>query len=134
MFRYSMTDPLKSEPVDMGTLHASQILDVFDQFPWQELVEKERDASQEDVHYSASIEFENIQTRHGVTISIVPEANPEYYIFYKRPKLISNFFGLFKRYHDQYVSDHMHQTLQDARTAVEALVTGDIHTLEKRWG
>ena len=35
MFKYSICDPLKKEPIEMGSIEKDKILDVLDKFPWK---------------------------------------------------------------------------------------------------
>lgn len=135
MFRYSICDPLKSNPIEMGEIEREKILDIVDRFPWTDLLDKMNGANERDIHFSPSVEFENKQTRHGLAISIVlSEKGNEFYIFYKRPKMVRKLFGLVKRMDDNYTSDRTGQTDADVRDAIGALITDDMITLEKRWG
>ena len=59
MFRYSICDPLKSEPIEMGEIEKGKILDIVDRFPWTDLLDKMKGVDQSDIHFSPSIEFEN---------------------------------------------------------------------------
>ena len=135
MFRYSICDPLKPEPIEMGDIEKGKILDVFDRIPWTDLLAKMKGAKESDIHFSPSVEFENKATRHGLSISIVEgERENEFYIFYKRPKMVAKFFGLSKTMDDNYLSDRTGQTIKDAREAVSALINDDMAALDKRWG
>ncbi|HEY5917461.1 MAG TPA: hypothetical protein VIU13_08680 [Chryseolinea sp.] len=116
----------------MGSIEKDKIIDVLDKFPWTELLLKMDSAKESEIHFSPSIEFENKETRHGVTISIVDPDN--FYIFYKRPKLVSKMFGLVNRMEEDFLSDRTEQTINDVREAVNALAANDIKTLEARWG
>lgn len=119
----------------MGEIGREKILDIVDRFPWTDLLDKMNAANESDIHFSPSVEFENKQTRHGLAISIVEsERGNEFYIFYKRPKMVTNLFGLVKRMDDNYTSDRTGQTSNDVRDAVRALVMDDMMTLERRWG
>jgi hypothetical protein len=132
MFRYSICDPLKPEPVEMGTIEKDEIIDILNNFPWLELLKSMVGASEDDIYFSPSIEFENQTNRHGIAISMVDES--EYYIFYKRPKQVSKFFGLTKYIDDNYLSDRMNQSLEDGKQALIALINDDLDTLERKWG
>jgi len=135
MFRYGICDPLKEAPIDMGPIDTFKLLDVVDRFPWQELVDKVKDVDESKIYFSPSLEIENTANRHSITISNiggVPEH--EVYIFYKRPKLVSKFFGLIRYQDENFLSDRTEQTLRDAREAVIALINDDFKTLEERWG
>lgn len=135
MFTYSICDPLKKDPIEMGEIEKDKILDILDRFPWTELLDKVKNADDRDVHFSPSVEFENKRNQHGLSISIVEGENGnEFYIFYKRPKLVTKFFGLVKSMDNSFISDRTGQTSEDVREAVTALISGDLTTLEKRWG
>lgn len=135
MFRYSICDPLKKDPIEMGDIEKEKIIDILDRFPWTDLLDKMKGAKESEIHFSPSIEFENKTNRHGISISIVgDDSGYEFYIFYKRPKMISRFFGLMKTIDDNYLSDRTGQTDSDVKEAVTALVNGDLTTLEKKWG
>ncbi|MGC3946403.1 MAG: hypothetical protein QM762_18095 [Chryseolinea sp.] len=135
MFRYSICDPLKKDPIEMGEIDKEKIPDLVDRFPWIELLGKMKDANENDIHFSPSIEVENSGTRHGLAISIVEgEGGHEFYIFYKRPKMVKKFFGLVQNEDDNFTSDRTGQTADDVRDAVNALIADDVTTLEQRWG
>jgi hypothetical protein len=135
MFRYSVCDPLKKDPIEMGEIEKGKILEVLDKFPWIELLNKMNGADEKDICFSPSIEFENKDTRHGLAISIVGEEKEyEFYIFYKRPKMMTKMFGLVKEMNENYTSDRTGQTLEDVKRAVTALISDDVMTLEKGWG
>src|SRR5688572_9936688 len=123
MFGYSICDPLRKEPIEMGSIEKDKIIDVLDKFPWTELLLKMDSAKESESHFSPSIEFENKETRHGVTISIVDPDN--FHTFYKRPKLASKMFGTYQSYGRRFLSDRTDRTEQTSkvtREAVNALV------------
>ncbi len=135
MFRYSICDPLKKEPIDLGEIEKDKILDILDKLPWADLLDKMKGAKESEIYYSPSIEFENKTNRHGLSISIVEnDYGHEFYIFYKRPKMVSKFFGLSKSIDENYVSERLGQSNADVKDAVTALLSDDIITLENRWG
>jgi hypothetical protein len=135
MFRYSICDPLKEMPVEMGAIDKSQMLDVFDRFPWTDMLARMKNAKESEVHFSPSLEFENKTTKQGISISIIEDDTAEeFYVFYKRPKIVAKLFGLIKRLDENLLSDRTGQTRGDARDAVVALMNNDSATLEKRWG
>jgi len=135
MFRYSICDPLKKEPIEMGDIDKGKILDILDRFPWADLLDKMNGAEASYIHFSPSLEFENKASRRGLSISIVDgEKGNEFYIFYKRPKLVTKLFGLVKNLDENFLSDRTGQTSNDVRDAVTALINDDLTTLEQRWG
>lgn len=94
-----------------------------------------KEVKENEIYFSPSVEFENKASRHGLSISIVEnEKENEFYIFFKRPKMVTKLFGLMKNLDDNFTSDRTGQTAKDVRDAVSALIHDDIETLEKRWG
>ena len=132
MFRYSICDPFEKEPIEMGEIEKNEITDVLDRVPWTNLIEKIHEAGDSNVHFSPSIEFENKSNMHGLTISIV--ADGDFYIFYKRPKLVSKLFGIIKVKNDHFTTEKTGQSIKDVKEAVTALINDDLLTLERRWG
>jgi hypothetical protein len=135
MFRYSICDPLKPDPMEMGEIEKEKILDILDRLPWTDLLNKMKGVDESDIHYSPTLEVENKANNHLLSISIVLESNgEEFYVFYTRPKTVTSFFGLIKNTDDHFYSERTGQTIKEVRDAVKALISGDILTLEKRWG
>ena len=119
----------------MGDIDKAKILDILDRFPWTDLLDKMNGAKESDIHFSPSLEFENKASRHGLSISIIDdEKGNEFYIFYKRPKMVTKLFGLVKNLDENFLSDRTGQTSNDVRDAVTALINDDLTVLEKRWG
>ena len=119
----------------MGEIEKEKIMDIVERFLWADLLDKMNGANERDIHFSPSVEFENKMTRHGLAISIVDEEKGnEFYLFYKRPKMVTKLFGLIKNMDDNYTSDRTGQTIMDVRDAVSALIADDMMTLEKRRG
>ena len=133
MIRCSICDPLKKEPIEIGEIEREKALDVFDKFPWNEMIDKMKGVKPTEINWAPSIEFENKENQHGINISIVDDGT-EFYIFFKRPKLVDRFFGLSRKVNENFTSDRTGQTIADAREAVKALIEDDIATLEMRWG
>jgi hypothetical protein len=135
MFRYSICDPLRKDPIEMGDIAKEKILDILEKFPWLDLLAKMNSVDANQLHYSPSLEFENKLNKHGLSISIIENDNGhEYYIFYKRPKLVRKFFGLINEMNSDYLSERTGQSKRDVQEAVTALINNDLATLENRWG
>lgn len=132
MFRYSICDPFKKAPIEMGEIEKGEIIEVLDRFPFTDLLEKIEKARESEVHFSPSIEFENKSSMHGITISIVD--HDDFYIFYKRPKLVSRLFGLIRIKNDNFITEKTEQSPKDVKEAVTALINDGLSTLEKMWG
>ncbi|NVO33011.1 hypothetical protein [Hymenobacter lapidiphilus] len=135
MFRYSICDPLKSEPIEMGEINKEKILDTVEGFPWTDFLDRMKGVKESEVYFSPSIELENKNNRHGLSISIIKnEKGNEFYIFFKRPKMVTKLFGLIKNIDEDFISDRTGQTSNDVQDAVAALINDDFVVLEKRWG
>jgi hypothetical protein len=80
------------------------------------------------------LELENVNSKHGLAISII--GPNQFYIFYKRPKMISRWkwFKSVEVLEPNYLSEHLDQTEQDMRDAFSALLNNDLTELESRWG
>jgi hypothetical protein len=132
-FRYSICDPFKPDEIDMGEIETNKIMEVFDNFPWERLLCQMKGKPEEEIHYSPSLEIENVETRHGVSVSAVGEETAyEFYIFYKRPKIVKSFFGLKEKLDENYLTDVLGQRKEDARRAIQALLTDDTEYLEEK--
>ena len=82
-----------------------------------------------DIHFSPSVEFENKVNRHGLCISIIDNKKGiEFYIFFKRPKMVTKLFGMIKNMDDNFTSDRTGQTNNDVRDAVTALINDQPET------
>ncbi len=80
-FRYSVCDQFKPDVIEMGEIEKYQILSIFDQFPWESLLAKMKGKSEDEIHYSPSLEIENLDTKEGITISAVGEESQyEFYV------------------------------------------------------
>ena len=135
MFRYSVCDPLKSDPIEMGEINKEKIHDTVEGFPWTDFLDRMKGVNESEVYFSPSIELENKVNRHGLSISIVEnEKGNEFYIFFKRPKMVTKLFGLVKKMDEDFISDRTGQTSNDVQDAVTALINDDFVVLEKRWG
>ena len=139
IFRYSICEPFSSEIIEKGSIGKESFLKVFNEFPWLELLnqmdEAESSIPRQEIHYSPSLEIENQGNKHGLAISIVDvKEEPEFYIFYKRPEMRKYFFGLYQKMDDDFVTDRIGQTREDALVAINALFDDDLALLKSRWG
>lgn len=129
-FRASFCDPFKADIIEMGNIEKDKIMETFDKIPWTEYLEKMKTARQSEIHYSPSLEIENKDNRNGLSVSAVD--GREWYIFYKRPKLVRRFFGLIEKMDNNYLTDIQGQTDNDVRNCLEALIRNDLQFLENK--
>ena len=129
-FRASFCDPFKSEIVELGEIRKDKIMEHFEGIPWNEYLEKMKTAKESDLYYSPSLEIENIENKNGLSVSAVD--GKEWYIFFKRPKMIKRFFGLSEKMKNNYLTDITGQTIDDVRKCLKALINNDLKYLEEK--
>ena len=129
-FRASFCDPFMPDIIEMGDIEKDKIMETFEKIPWTELLNKMESANQNDIHYSPSLEIENKDNKNGLSVSAVD--GKEWYIFFKRPKMVKKFFGLSEKMDNSYLTDVTGQTIDDVRTCLEALVKNDLNFLEQK--
>lgn len=134
-FRASFCDPFQKEIIDLGTIEETEVIQKFESVPWLDYLKRMETANENEIHYSPSLEIENKDNKHGLSISIVglPE-NHEFYIFYKRPKAAKRFFGLQEKIDENYITDKTGQTKQDVLDCLNALVRNDPDYLANKIG
>ena len=68
------------------------------------ILQKMKKAKDNEIHYSPSLEIQNMENKSGIIVSAMDEK--EWYIFFKRPMQIKSLFGLVKkrisRIHNRY--------------------------------
>ncbi len=134
-FRASFCDPFKTEIIDLGDINEDKIIETFEKIVCTGILRKMENVSSDDIYYSPSLEIENKDNKNGLSISAVGDAaNFEFYIFYKRPKMISGFMGLTKKMNENYLSDITEQTTADVSTCLNALMKNDLDFLENKIG
>jgi hypothetical protein len=134
-FRASFCSPFKKEIIDLGSVEKDKIIDLFNNTPWLEYLQKMSTAKLTDIHYSPSLEIENIETKQGLCISVIGNQTiEEYYLFYKRPKLIKTFFGFKQKIDNNYCTDKTGQNKQDVLDCLNALINNDTIFLENKIG
>lgn len=108
-------------------------MDTFMQYPWMEKLKILSSLPEEKICFSPSLEFEDTVTRQGVIFSFVgDDAGTEFYIFYKRDKMVSIFWGLSKRLVRGKVSDITGQRFEDAQAFLEAFLRNDTAYMEEK--
>lgn len=130
-FRASFCDPLKPNIIELGDIAEENIIPIFEKIPWIDLLKKMETA--EETYYSPSLEIENKDTRHGLCISVIGDADDyEFYVFYKRPR------KTFSLLSTQKTEDHMTekdgQTHENVIDCLNALRLNDTEYLDKAIG
>jgi len=134
-FRASFCNPFQKDIIELGSISKDSILDKFESTPWVDILRQMRHAREDEIHYSPSLEIENKDNKHGLSISAVgdPE-NFEFYIFYKRPKNVKSFFGLREKTNENFTTNKTGQTKQDVIECLKALLNNNIEFLENKIG
>lgn len=134
-FKATFCDPFKPYIIELGDISADSIIEVFEKIPWKVYLQKMETAKEGEIYYSPSLEIENKNSKNGLTISSVGEPNNyEFYVFYKRPKKIKTFFGLYEKMDDNYVTDITGQTKDNVIDFLNALKHGDTEHLANKIG
>ncbi|MBN8673577.1 MAG: hypothetical protein J0L56_05560 [Chitinophagales bacterium] len=134
-FRASFCDPFKQEILEIGDIREDIITEEFEKISWTDFLKRMEAAKGDEIFYSPSFETENMDIKHGLSISAVGNPdNYEFYIFYKRPKTVKTFFGLKEKVNQNYISEKTGQTKQDTLDCLNALLHNDTEYLENKIG
>lgn len=129
-FRASFCDPFKPDIIEIGNIEKEKIMETFDKIPWNKLLEEMKLKKENEIHYSPSLEIENKDNKNGLSVSAVD--GKEWYIFFKRPKMVKKFFGLTEKMNNDYLTDITGQTEKDVRDCLTALINNDLEFLERK--
>ena len=131
-FRASFCDPFKPDIIEIGNVEKDKIMELFEKIPWSEYLTKMKTAKETELHYSPSLEIENKDNRHGLSVSAID--GREWCIFYKRPKLVKRkkLFKVIEEMDNEYLTDIWEQTENDVRNCLEALIRNDLQFLEDK--
>lgn len=129
-FRASFCDPFKPDVIELGEINQEEIMENFENIPWNDLLEKMRKVDPNEIHYSPSLEIENKTNNNGLSVSAVDET--EWYIFFKRPKMVKKWFGLVEKMDQNYLTHVTGQTIEDVKKSLDALIKNDLEYLESR--
>lgn len=129
-FRASFCDPFKPDVIEIGTIEKEKIIETFEKMPWNELLKKMETAKENEIYYSPSLEVENKDNKNGIIVSAVD--GKEWYIFFKRPKMVKKLFGLIEKMDENYITEITGQTEKDAKDCLIALINNDLNFLEAK--
>lgn len=129
-FRASFCDPFKSDIIEMGNIEKDKIMETFEKIPWNKLLDEMKLKKETEIYYSPSLEIENKDNKNGLSVSAVD--GKEWYIFFKRPKMVKKFFGLTEKMDNDYLTDVTGQTEKDVKECLTALINNDLEFLERK--
>jgi hypothetical protein len=132
-FSASFCDPLKSDVIELGSINTSSIIETFRRVPWSDYLEKMENARECDIHYSPTLEIENNDNKHGLSISAIGEKdNVAFFIFYKRPKHVRKYFGLIQKFDNHYSTEISGQTSATVIECLQALIDNQLDFLDNK--
>ena len=128
-FRYSICEPLIPDVIEKGNIDAATIISFFENYNWPYYLEQEQSGKK--AYYSPSLEFENKSNKNGLSFSAVGKPDKfEFYIFYKRPKIVKKWFGLSTGLDNNFLSELTGKTKQEAIRYLQALIDNKSMFLE----
>ena len=133
-FRHTICDPLQPAIIKRGKVKRDRLVALFEAHPWQTELAKLNGVPDEEIHYSPSIEFENVVTGRGMVLSAIGEPDDHrFHVFYKRPKERRLLFGLIKQIDREFTTELLDLSREEARTLLQALVDRNWTLLEEKF-
>lgn len=136
-FKATQCDPLNPNIIELGDISPENIVTAFHKINWPDLLKKMTAVEPEEIYFSPSFEVENTETKHGLAISAVGDPEDfEFYIFYKRPKLIKikKLFSTKEEMNPNYTTDLTGQDENDVVDCLNALIHNDTAFLDQKIG
>ena len=65
-FRATFCDPFQKDIIELGDISKDSIIDKFEKIPWPDFLMRMANSKEEEIFYSPSLEFENMDTKHGL--------------------------------------------------------------------
>lgn len=134
--RYNLTfcNPLKKDIIELGKAEQYEVVDIFNKTKWEDFLQSMEGKKESEIFYSPSFEVENPDNKNSVSISAVGKSSDyEFYIFYKRPKMVKGFLGLgAPKLKEGYNSMITGQSAQDVIECIEALINNNLDFLERK--
>ncbi len=129
-FTVSFGNPFQKEVVDLGVMERHKIVEKFNSIDWNDYLKRMELADESEIYYSPSFEVVNTADTHG--LAFYATGKNEWYVFYKRPKRVKVFFGLFERLNENYLTETEEQTKQDVINYLNALLDNNLEFLEEK--
>jgi hypothetical protein len=134
-FRASFCSPFAPDITELTLSDIPAIISFFEHIPWTELLKQMAEADQAKIYYSPSFEVENKINKNSISISVVGEPDKhEFYLFYKRPKIVKRFLGLSESLVEDYITEIHSQRYQDAADSLHALLSNNLAYLAIKIG
>ncbi|KAF2516842.1 hypothetical protein E0W68_11545 [Flavobacterium salilacus subsp. salilacus] len=131
-FKQYILEPLKPTAIE-ADISKNNIILFFKNYDWRFFLKQLEEANEKDINWSPTLEFENKENKHSLSISAVgSHSDYIFYIFYKRPKKVKKWFGLTEAMNKNYVSELLDQTEEDTSKYLQALIEGNYNYLEEK--
>lgn len=129
-FTVSFGNPFQKEVVDLGVMERHKIVEKFNSIDWNDYLKRMELADESEIYYSPSFEIIDTTDTYGLSTSAI--GDNDWYIFYKRPKKVKVFLGLFERLNENYLTETENQTKKDVIDCLNALLQNNLEFLDEK--
>ncbi len=129
-FKVSFYHPLKKNAIELGIIEKDKIIEKFNSIEWNDYLKRMKLAKESEIYYSPSFEIIDTTDTYGLSTSAI--GDNDWYIFYKRPKKVKVFLGLFERLNENYLTETENQTKKDVIDCLNALLQNNLEFLDEK--
>jgi len=133
-FKYSICHPEKEDIEYRNSLISEkEVLEIAENYPWIEKLKFSDTLKQENVQYSPSLDFTNIENKKSFCLTAGYDKNGklEFSLWYNRPKMVKVLFGLLGEKEKMVVDDFWSLNFENSLKYLEHFVNGNYSTIEK---
>ncbi len=119
MITQSICDPLQKEIIEKKGVRRSDLLSIFEAFPWDSMLRKMKGVGDDQIYYSPSLGFADDESGKEITMSLVEHRGDSYvfYLFYAQKEVYKSFFG--KKKVRESVRDIIDKNVEDSIQLIE---------------
>ncbi|MCF8254782.1 MAG: hypothetical protein K9H61_06280 [Bacteroidia bacterium] len=129
-FRLSFCNPFTPIIEDLGMKNDSEIIDCFKNIPWEDFLDRIVKVDKDKLDYSPTLEIIDTSTKHAISISALGDG--VWLVFYKRPKLVSKWFGLTQILNENYNTEVEVGNQEQVIEFIQALLENNHSHLENK--
>ncbi|WP_405567126.1 hypothetical protein [Polaribacter sp. Asnod6-C07] len=133
-FKYSICHPEKEDIEYINSpISEKEVLEIAENYPWIEKLKFSDTLKQENVQYSPSLDFTNIENKKSFCLTAGYDKNGklEFSLWYSRPKKVKVLFGLLGEKEKMVVDDFWSLNFENSLKYLEHFVNGNYSTIEK---
>lgn len=133
-FKYAICYPNKEEIEQRNSpISEAEVIGIAKMYPWIDQLKLADSLDKEDVSYNPSLEFTHIENGKSFTLTanFDESKNLEFSLWYNRPKIVKNFFGLFGKSERMVVDEIWSVKFDDAIKYLDSFVRGNYQSIEK---